>query len=86
MCTKPLVHVTMLLPSAIRRAFQIMKARAFGVFAETPVTFFAVVIGLAVVFRLGVGVVREAKTPPVVAPTFVTGPEPGLPAAAPPVR
>ena len=73
----------MLLPAANRRAFQIMKGRLFGVFAETPVMFFAVVLGVALVFRLGVGVAREAKTPPVVAPTFVSGPEPGLPAAAP---
>jgi hypothetical protein len=73
-----LVHVAMLLPAAIRRAFQIMKVRVLGVFAETPVLFFGVVIGVAVVFRLGVGVVREARTPPVVVPTFATGPEPGL--------
>jgi hypothetical protein len=77
-----LVHVAMLLPAAIRRAFQIMKVRVLGVFAETPVLFFGVVIGVAVVFRLGVGVVREARIPPVVVPTFATGPEPGLAATA----
>ena len=64
----------MLFPAAIRRAFQIMKARALGVFADTPVVFLAVVIGVAVVFRLGVGVVREAKAPPVDAPS-ATGPD-----------
>lgn len=68
----------MLLPASIRRAFQIMKARAFAVFADAPILFFAVVIGVALTFRVAVGVVRDAKTPPVVAPTFVTGPEPGL--------
>jgi len=73
-----LVHVAMLLPASIRRAFQIMKARAFAVFADAPILFFAVVIGVALTFRVAVGVVRDAKTPPVVAPTFVTGPEPGL--------
>ena len=55
-----------------------MKARAFAVFADAPILFFAVVIGVALTFRVAVGVVRDAKTPPVVAPTFVTGPEPGL--------
>jgi len=55
-----------------------MKARAFAVFADTPIVFFAVVIGVALTFRVIVGVVREAKVVPVIAPTFVTGPEPGL--------
>jgi hypothetical protein len=68
----------MLLPASIRRAFQIMKARAFALFADTPFLFFAVVIGVALAFRIGVGVVRDAKTPSDVAPTFATGPEPGL--------
>jgi hypothetical protein len=68
----------MFLPAAIRRAFQIMRARIVAVFADTPFVFFAVVIGVALTFRIGVGVVRDANAPPVVAPTFATGPEPGL--------
>jgi hypothetical protein len=72
----------MLLPAAIRRAFHIMKVRAFAIFADTPVGFFAVVIGVALTFRVGAGLAREAKAPPEVAPTFVTGPEPGLAAGA----
>lgn len=56
-----------------------MWQRLRHVFDETPVLFFAVVIGVAFTFRLGVGLARDAATPPVVAPTFVTtGPEPGL--------
>jgi hypothetical protein len=72
----------MLLPAAIRRAFHIMKLRAFAIFADTPVGFFAVVVGVALTFRVGAGLVREAKAPAEIAPTFVTGPEPGLAAAA----
>ena len=77
------MHVATLLPAAIRRAFQLMKARIFAVFADTPFVFFAVVIGVALTFRLGVGVVRDATKPPVVAPSFATGPEPGLAEAEP---
>ena len=55
-----------------------MKTRAFAVFADTPILFFAVVIGVALTFRITVGVVRDARAVPVVVPTFATGPEPGL--------
>ncbi len=40
-----------------------MWMRLVHVFSETPVLFFGVVIGVAVVFRIGVGVAREAATP-----------------------
>lgn len=73
----------MLLPAAIRRAFHIMKGRALATFADTPVAFFAVVIGVALTFRVGAGLVREAKAPPELAKTVVTGPEPGLAPATP---
>ncbi len=76
--TNPAVHVARLLPASILRAFRIMGARFLAVFADTPVFFFAVVIGVALTFRVAVGAVRDASTPPVVAPTFVTGAEPGL--------
>ena len=72
----------MLLPASIRRAFQLMKTRAFALFADTPILFFAVVIGVALTFRITVGVVRDARAIPVVAPTFETGPEPGLAASS----
>jgi hypothetical protein len=72
----------MLLPASIRRAFHILRARALAVFGDAPMLFFAVVIGVAFTFRVVVGVVRDAKVPPVVAPTFATGPEPGLPSMA----
>ena len=68
----------MLLPASIRRAFQMMKTRVFAVFADTPFLFFAVVIGVALAFRLGVGVVREAKAIPVVVEAVASGPEPAL--------
>lgn len=55
-----------------------MGARFLAVFADTPVFFFAVIIGVALTFRVGIGAVRDASTPPDVAPTFVTGAEPGL--------
>ena len=56
-----------------------MGGRIRHVFGETPFLFFGVVIGLAVLFRLGVGVARESARPDVVAPVFVsTSPEPGL--------
>lgn len=56
-------------------------------FADAPILFFAVVIGVALTFRVAVGVVRDAAHPEPVAPTFattsaivpvVTGPEPGF--------
>lgn len=56
-----------------------MGGRIRQVFGETPFLFFGVVIGLAVIFRVGVGVARESARPEVVAPVFVsTSPEPGL--------
>lgn len=55
-----------------------MGARFLAIFADAPVLFFAVVIGVAVTFRVAVGVAHEIATPDVVAPTFVTGAEPGV--------
>jgi len=64
-----------------------MALRVRAVFADAPIVFFAVVIGVALTFRVAVGAVRDAAHPEPVAPTFattgatgpiVTGPEPGL--------
>jgi hypothetical protein len=60
-----------------------MKTRFLAVFADAPIVFFAVVIGVALTFRVAVGAVRDAAHPEPAAPTFatgpiVTGPEPGL--------
>lgn len=60
-----------------------MKTRFLAVFADAPIVFFAVVIGVALTFRIAVGAVRDAAHPEPAAPTFasgpvVTGPEPGL--------
>ncbi len=61
-----------------------MGGRIRQVFGETPFLFFGVVIGVAVLFRVGVGVARESARPDVVAPTFIsTSPEPGLSASTP---
>lgn len=49
-----------------------MGARFVGVFRDMPVLFFGVVIGVAVVFRLGVGSAREAMRPDDVAPSSTT--------------
>ena len=77
------MHVARFLPAAILRAFSIMGSRVRHVFGETPFLFFGVVLGVAVIFRVGVGVAHDAAAPPVVAPTFVTtAPEPGVPSAA----
>lgn len=51
-----------------------MKTRLVAVFADTPIMFFAVVIGVALTFRVAVGAVRDAAIPEPVAPTFATGP------------
>ena len=64
-----------------------MKTRLLAVFADTPLVFFAVVIGVALTFRVAVGAVRDAAIPEPVAPTFATGPlvtrpEPGLASAS----
>ncbi|HSO34182.1 MAG TPA: hypothetical protein VLT33_16720 [Labilithrix sp.] len=79
------MHVARFLPAAILRAFSIMGLRVRHLFGETPFLFFGVVLGVALLFRVGVGLARDAATPAAVAPTFVTtGPEPGLAAAAAP--
>lgn len=67
-----------LLPASILRAFFLMWVRLRGVFGDAPVLFFAVVIGVALTFRVAVGAIRDASIAPEVAPTFVTGAEPGL--------
>jgi hypothetical protein len=73
------VHVARLLPASIRRAFFLMWMRVRQVFGEAPILFFGVVLGVALTFRVAVGWARDASTPPVIAPTFVTtGPEPGI--------
>ncbi len=64
-----------------------MKTRVLAIFADAPMVFFAVVIGVALTFRFAVGAVRDAAVPEPVAPTFatgpiVTGPEPGLASAS----
>lgn len=76
------VLVLRYLPASILRAFSMMWARVAAIFADAPFLFFGVVIGVAVLFRFTVGAVRDASVPPVVAPTFVTGPEPGLASAS----
>ena len=53
-----------------------MWLRLRHVFGDAPVLFFAVVIGVAFTFRVGVGLARDAATPAIVAPTFT--PEPAL--------
>ena len=60
-----------------------MGGRIRQLFRGTPFLFFGVVLGVAILFRVGVGVgvgvAREAAQPDPVAPTFVsTQPEPGL--------
>ena len=72
------MHVVKLLPASILRAFFLMWVRLRGVFGDAPVLFFAVVIGVALTFRVAVGAIRDASIAPEVAPTFATGPEPGL--------
>ena len=49
-----------------------MGARFLAIFGDAPILFFGVVLGVALIFRVGVGVVRDAATPDVVAPTFTT--------------
>jgi hypothetical protein len=68
------VHVVArFLPASIRRAFRLMWQRVASLMADAPVVFFAVVIGVALTFRITVGWVRDAATPPDAAPTFATG-------------
>jgi hypothetical protein len=67
------VHVVArFLPASIRRAFRLMWHRVVSLLGDAPLVFFAVVIGVALVFRITVGWVRDAATPPDVAPTFAT--------------
>jgi hypothetical protein len=50
-----------------------MWQRVVSLLGDAPLVFFAVVIGVALTFRITVGWVRDAATPPDVAPTFATG-------------
>lgn len=59
-----------------------MGQRLVALFADAPLVFFGVVIGVAIVFRLGVGATRAAAEPEVVAPTFATGIDPRAGASA----
>ena len=73
------MHVARFLPASTLRAFSLMGGRIRQLFGETPFLFFGVVLGVALLFRVGVGGAREAAQPDPVAPTFVsTQPEPGL--------
>lgn len=72
------MHVAKLLPASILRAFFLMWVRFRGLFGDAPVLFFAVVIGVALTFRVVVGAIRDASLAPEVAEAFATGAEPGL--------
>ena len=49
-----------LFPASIRRAFSLIGYRFRALFENTPFFFFGVVLSLAVVFRAGVGLYRDA--------------------------
>ena len=49
-----------LFPASIRRAFSLIGFRLRGRVEGTPLFFFGVVLSLAVVFRAGVGLYRDA--------------------------
>jgi hypothetical protein len=57
---------------AIRRAIGMMGWRLCETFAGTPYVFFAVVIGVAVFFRLGIGVLKSSATPEPEVPVFAS--------------
>lgn len=61
-----------------------MGARFVSIFRDAPVLFFGVVIGVALVFRLGVGSAREAMRPDssTDAPAFTTSTAAGPSASA----
>jgi hypothetical protein len=52
-----------------------MRMKLFAIFADAPIVFFGVVIGVALTFRVAVGWARDAAATPETAPTFVTGAE-----------
>jgi hypothetical protein len=56
-----------------------MKGRFLALFEHAPVLFFAVVIGVALTFRVSIDAVRDLVKPEESVPVFVSGPEPGLP-------
>jgi hypothetical protein len=81
------VHVVArFLPASIRRAFRLMWHRVVSLLGDAPLVFFAVVIGVALTFRITLGWVRDAATPPDVAPTFATGASAAAKAEAPAAR
>jgi len=64
--------VQRLVPPPIRRSFALLRSKVRGTFADTPVLFFAVVIGVALTFRVAIGWARDAQVAPAAAPTFTT--------------
>lgn len=59
-----------------------MGRRFVATFRDAPVVFFGVVIGVALIFRLGVGSAREAMRADDVATTFATSTAPGSASAS----
>lgn len=58
------------------------KNRLSALFSSTPLLFLGVVIGVAVLFRLGIGLVKSSTEPEATAPLFTTTASPSSVAAA----
>ncbi|MBX3190928.1 MAG: hypothetical protein KF819_28290 [Labilithrix sp.] len=68
------MHVGRILPPPIRRVFALAGAKIVETLRDAPYVFFAVVIGVALSFRVAIGWVKGASSPQDEAPTFTTTP------------
>ena len=59
-----------------------MKARVAHVFGEAPIGFIGAVLAIALVFRLGIGVMKPATEPDMPAPVALHTPPPDAKAVA----
>lgn len=75
------MHPSRLYPPAAARALSRTFARLKGVFSDTPILFFAVVVGVALTFRVAVGWARSTPPAEVQAPHFTTTPRADAPNA-----
>jgi hypothetical protein len=74
--TKSYVQVSRLLPAGVPRGLSFLKARIFARFEGAPLFFFAVVIGIALTFRVAIGWARSASDQPVAEPIAAKTAEP----------
>jgi len=72
-----------LLPAGVPRSLRHLPRRIAGIFEGAPVLFLGVVLGIALVFRLGIGLLRPAPADAPEASATMTAPATMAPRALP---